>query len=143
MSNWVEEIVRHIIQKGKTKIFTQHNLLLGVIDSTTIKEGQEEIDHTDQTNVIRLSRYITNDDRFKAYLGIRHLLVREGKYYTSTIMIIFDISSSSYALIEIDNDRQLQRFRNKMFNGMKILVFKALYSHFYMTDIDYQEEFSE
>lgn len=137
MSQWMKETVSYILAKGTAKMYTYQDLLYGVIDIKDLKEGKDYISFGDQVNVFSLFRYDTDDDNFHAYLGIKYSLIGVCRYYTCAIIALYDKRSESYVLIEIDNTRTMMRFRSSMYNGLKIGVFKKLYQHFYMLDIDF------
>lgn len=141
MAKWVKETVRHILLKGTNKLCSNQNLLYGVADIQRIKEGQDEFTFIDNDDHFTLHRYVTNDSRFYAYMGITHLLVRPGKYYSCLAMVIYDITSDSFVQIKVDNTRNMIRFRTCMYTNTKVLVFKELYNHFYMIDVNFNDIF--
>lgn len=141
MEKWVKETVRYILLKGTNQLCDNQNLLYGVADIQRIKDGQDELTLIDNENHFTLHRYVTNDSRFYAYMGIKYLLVRPGKYYSCLAIVIYDITSDSFVQIKVDNTRKMIRFRTCMYTNTKVLVFKELYSHFYMINVDFNDIF--
>ena len=138
-AQWVQETVERVIKSGDTKMHLGQEKIYGLIDTTNAREGKHELSFIDWWNVLTFRKQDVYDQRFHAYLGQRHLKLRECHYYRCTGLVIYDRKSNSYVYSEIDNDRIMKRFREKMCKGLKAQVFMELYKYWYMQDINFEE----
>ena len=135
---WIIDTVRCVINNGANKLYT-HSNLYGMADIQTIKDGQEVFTIINNQMYLSMDRYATEDDRFYAYMGVKHLLVRPGQYRTSLVIVLYDKGSDSYMHADNDYTRKMVRFNTKMYNNLKSLVFRDLYNHFLMADINFDD----
>ena len=140
MAEWVLETARHIINNGTNKIYTHGTPVYDVIDLQKFKEGEDVINFVDNDLQVSFVKFVTNDSRFYAYIGVKYLQTAPGRYNSCLSLIIYDIGSNSYLLSDVARTRKIERFRTKMYDNTKILVFKELYNFFYMVDINYEED---
>ena len=72
------------------EISTLEKLLHGHIDVSVIENEEETLSFTDRNHSISLTEQCTNDERFRAFCGSKHLLLDICKYYTQNNIVIFD-----------------------------------------------------
>ena len=137
--DWVKETVSHIIKNGMAEISTLEKLLHGHIDVSVIENEGETLSFTNRNHSISLTEQCTNDERFRAFCGSKHLLLDICKYYTQNNIVIFDKQSKTYVSILIDTSRIMKRFRMNMYSGVKTIVYKQLYDFYYMTNINFDD----
>lgn len=142
-SLWIEETANHIIKYGRSRIHTKEERPLGVFCIESLRNGQDTISLMNEDHVVNLDRYVTDSTEYFAYLGVRHTQVELGIYRSFTNIVIYDIATDTFLIIDCDSHRLVHKFRNLMYNSTKILVFRKLYQHYYMRDITFREELSD
>ena len=98
------------------------------------KQGLEII--PDMTNTMLFERQITNNDDYKVYQGLR-----KGLTQNIYFLIILDTASNSCVVVDVIVNRIIRRFLNNMYTAMRAIVYQDIYDHFYMSDINFGEEF--
>ena len=106
---------------------------------SVIENEGETLSFTNRNHSISLTEQCTNDERFRAFCGSKHLLLDICKYYTQNNIVIFDKQSKTYVSILIDTSRIMKRFRMNMYSGVKTIVYKQLYDFYYMTNINFDD----
>lgn len=137
MSMWTKETAKHIKNYATAHIYAKEQHPFGLFYLENLRNGEEQISLMDENHVINLDRQIINDERYIAYVGKRHTLVDLGKYRSFYIFVFCSLKTDTFLLLECEPCRLLDRFRYKMYNNLKILVFRELYQHYYMEDVDY------
>lgn len=137
MSEWTKETAKHIKNYATAHIYTKEQHPFGLLYLENLRIGEEQISLMDENHVIGLDRQITNDERYIAYVGKRHTLIDYGKYRSFYIFVFCSLKTDTFLVLECGQSRLLDRFRHKMYNNLKILVFRELYQYYYMEDIDY------
>ena len=56
------------------------------------------------------------------------------------VIILVDLKSDTYTVIEVRLNRLARRFYTEMYTENKVQVFKMINSHYYMTDVDFDED---
>lgn len=108
--------------------------LFDVIDMNKAKSGEDELSYVDETVTMTFIRHVTDDESYFAYLGIKHRKIDDRLYHSTLRIILYDKKSDSYICTEADCN---------MYTGLKTLVFKDLYKHLYMTNINFNDAFDE
>ena len=137
MALWAEETFKYIVRHGDAKIYSQQQYPYGIIHFAPFKSREDNISFMDEKHVISLYEFSTQAKEYYAYIGMRSSLRDDYKYETHIQITIFDVESETLLIIECAKCRLLERFRFKMYNNLKALVFKKLYDYFYMKDIDF------
>lgn len=137
MTTWANETAKHIIKYATAHIHTIDQHPFGLFYLENLRKGEEQISLMDEYHVINLDRQITNDERYHAYLGKRHTLIDLGKYKSFYEIVICSLKHDTFLILDCEPCRILDRFKLKMYNNLKILVYKKLYEYYYMEDIDY------
>lgn len=137
MSVWTKETEKHIKNYATARIYTREQHPFGLFYLENLRNEEEQISLMDENHVISLDRQITNDKRYIAYVGKRHTLVDYGKYRSFYMIVLCSLKTDTFLILECEPCRILDRFRHIMYNNLKILVFRELYQHYYMEDIDY------
>ena len=83
-----------------------------------------------------VDRYVNqSNETFNVYLAIRQ---KYGVY--NLVIILVDLKSDTYTVIEVRLNRLARRFYTEMYTENKVQVFKMINSHYYMTDVDFDED---
>ena len=116
--------------------------LFDTIDMRRAKNGDEELISQDETIIIPYGRCMSNNDNYKVYMGVRHEYLGMDIFNNIVCVILYDIISKSYVIIEAWANRIARRTILSMHHGIRVLVFEGLYHHYYMNNVDFcNEEF--
>lgn len=101
MTTWAKETTKHIVKYATAHIYTREEHPYGLFYLENFKNG-EEISMMDENHVINLTRQITNDDRYYAYIGKRQPLINIGIYRSFYIFVIYSLKSNTILILECE-----------------------------------------
>lgn len=139
MTTWVKEVVDYVINKGTADMHIMEKLF-ELIDMNKVKKDEDELSYVDKSVTMTFRRYVTDSDNYKVFMGQRHQKIEECLYHSTLCIILCDIKSDSYVCIEAGLEKTAKRFAERMYSGLKTVVFRNLYNHYYMSDIDFCNE---